>query len=881
MRCDPRALLAVRGLIMANYVEQATLRLIDETSANAAKINKSLKALFATAAKSNAALSGAGNFKAGSSGAAIRKMTADIVRLKAASANIPQMTVKVSSSQVLTAIGRVKTLKSLAASPITASVISKAPQTRGNRTSVPQVAPTAPGAAAGGRSAGGFVTDVGRGIAHEIGREVAQAVSAALRGVLHESGKGILEADDVQLKMRMNSVPEDERKRRTALANQIAADPKMSIGNSGSQILNSSMDLQNLSHSAEDVNTAMLRGARNMTILSATMKGGSEEIESSARQLNRITEIKGFGTDPAKAQVFNDEILKAITVASGDLSATDALATLQGLRSGNVNVSAAGFGDVLAARQGGGKAAVDQIRQFEIGSLDKINKSDMAKQQAAGLRDDTGKSLYRKEITDNPIRFITDKLTEVLKTKRGFTEDDLNDPAKVASGLQDIGYNATRAGAAATAIQNRDQIKKERERRTEVDLQAPFNAPSLRMDMRNVTAQIEQLAGVATKSLVPVIKGGLEGISTLAGKMSAGDASPTEIAKAAAASALGVAALGVQSGIQGLTSKDPATRALSAAGISLTSAGVALDGAAAAIVAAEGAGAAGKLLGIGGGLLPAIAASLGVPALAAGLGLLIAEAIDQAFNDGNITKAITSDMAKIFSGKDVTPENAAMAKSAVSQFDDGNGIGLAPEKTEIDFMRSAAQSVGKSFYDLSTESGRLNAALADAMAKQQKDRENATGLPGDTIKEAGNARRIAFLEKEIADLKPQVSTFGEGRKDLSKDPMFRETMKVQPNDGTTVASLGMDPATVGQFTASSDKLATTLDGYQNVFTTGAAKLVEAGPGFGAAAGSGVLAFAGQFGSIAGAAIAAAAGNISINVKSTSGGPNLGSNKPQE
>lgn len=600
---------------MANFVESATLKLIDQATAPANRINAALRRLQATADSIGRNTTGLDNLK--------RKLDA----LNQASAKQLRVTADTTQAQrnleslrrsmdALNRANKRAAISGLAASAIAANAKGGSPAAAavaaalGGRQGTSKVADAiqraqdnfirdferANGRApswvnpklTGSQSTGGVAarfasaaTTAGRVAASPLpdpatlGTIAKIAAAAAVYKVASIGVSGLLAEDDAKFRLRQSGNTEAEVARKLAFARELSTGPFRGV--SAGQILDSSLEAANQAFNTTDVKAQMALVARNAQILAMTFKDTAKGAEE-ARQLSRVLNLAGVGLDPVKGQEFGDQIMKAIIAGGGDVTAQDTRRMLQQLKAARIGLSARGIGDLISLRDEGGRQGTADARMF-IQELTRanLNKRDKALQIAAGFRDADGttKLDVAKALKDNPIDFILDQIVPKLR-KMGA---NLDDAAEVAAAGRKLGFGESAVTLLQQVTTQREQIEADRRSRRRVNLESALgDDTSIRGRMARLEAQVQNAAGVATEGLVAPAGRAMRGVEDRLAEITKRGGTPDTADIAAVAGGFALAMLPKL--ISEINPKDP----MSVAALTLVGAGIALTTAASALL---------------------------------------------------------------------------------------------------------------------------------------------------------------------------------------------------------------------------------------------------------------------------------------------------------
>ena len=646
---------------MASFVEQATLRVKDESTAQINKINAALKKLFATA---NSLKSVKVDIKVNDKG--ITQAIANINRLKSAMRGLSSQTVniKANAAGLSSALRQVQQLRTAAARPITVNTAARQAartpvQPRATAAPPPRAAPPAPparrppGAApapTGGRGIGGGGGGYLRGPISVTGSVAVTNMDAMASAMARATGRaaqeGYSQVDTADTKMALRRFPketqdainlsvdqlqEDARNRRNPMTGQGGvywnrAQQKNllveSMGQAGGDVAGASFLVQQAESLAKIGQGQGQSGQQAYDNALAFIKAGE--------QMGRFRDAAGK-FDYARATEYFDTMRQATREIGQEFTGQRWLTTIGTAQQSKYGLDPKGMMTMaLGMEESGSKFATgfnEIVKQFSGARLD---KSKLANLEALGLVDkgmvdSKGKPFAKTKVpTLDQLREVMTKGAtdegELRKNVHGFVQDKIL-PAMTRLGLNprsdaDIGkfVGKVTSGKGSDILFN--VIKRSTEWAQDIEraLKRPGDIDSGERD----TEGSGRLAGTALRNqfvstlgetinkmettFVPLASGMAEKLSKASEAISKGESpdAPTMMAAAAAAVAAVpmLTTFGAAQGLRATLSEDPATSSLGAAGTSLNTAGGALLFAAGALAAAAGT----KLPGLGDGL---------------------------------------------------------------------------------------------------------------------------------------------------------------------------------------------------------------------------------------------------------------------------------------
>lgn len=801
---------------MADFVERAVLRLEDQSSAAAKTINSSLNRLYATAKKLEG-LSGK-KLNLGGNARQINATVNQLNKLAAAANSVPQIVLRVNSSQVQRAITRLATLQSMTGT---------------------QLVPVSVGAQGGGRGRGGgggsvhiapsSWTPMRDILAHwsaDIGRRVAHAVVSATR-------EGLRTEDIAATRVRMQQLSaEDQKTFNRSVQTIFERQRETQTGTVLSQGQVATIAAEALPIVRGDLKAMAVAIDRLIPVINTQVAVGEELKKSTdnAFQLLKAAEQTGNLTTPEgqfdqrRLDAFLKTYAQTQAIVGREQTAQAFLQLAKYLQQSKLSLSLQGLQTAaFLFEEQGTQAAVGINQLIRQLSGQRLTKQALARQEELGLgtvKEVTIGSVGGKQIKQrvgagsandqllfqDPAEYVRRYVIPAMR-KAGF---DPNNPVDASKFAGQITSDRTAIATLTSLIirseelflqrQQAQRLNKEQEK---VDRE---NAQSLTVKFAAVQAQFEGLLGGMANSMNNILNPALGGIANIIGRISSfvsggseGDGTSSLRAGVVAtggAAAAGGALLGGRALLNLFNPLNGSAVALNTSAANLNFAAAALTRAAGGKVAgniATGAGgaAAGAATGGAAGLAAKLLRGAGMFAIATTAATL---AIDY-FNDGPIKKAVQGASERITATKTAKPGEGG---ASVSE--------LAALKTSLD---------------------KINAEIARQRAQEK--------IPGTSdIAVQGLQNQANLISEQINILTAENAA------------KFDATF----NNGSTKLK----------------EVGPVLD--------------AAATAFGPIAGAGIKAVASEFGAIAGAAIAAAANNLSINLKTPAATPNVGTRTPE-
>ncbi|MGQ2185266.1 hypothetical protein ACT4MK_18205 [Bradyrhizobium barranii] len=880
---------------MASFTEQATLKVIDQSTAQINKINAALRRLDATARKLkstriNFDVAGKGLSKTSQD---VRRVIADLGKLKSASGAIK---INVNAAGLSAAQRQLQQLRTQAQHPI--SITTAARAGAGRQQGV------------GGAGVGG----VGRGGPLQIVGTVAVSNLAALAGhLLHAVGRATVEGvnassiADASLRMKQLSERDYTAAQQAIreLGQQQAARPGGSLYNTAQR---QQLFSEALGVTSDNVEAAKkLTGhMEELTRTSVALGQGFEQAQENAISYGKAAEQLGRTTfhDPEAARAAGKQVGDFNVTATGDffeymqklqpsigreMTGTFVRQMAKYLGAGKQSISNEAFGKVLMlGEEEGTRAAVGYRQAVRQLSGQRVQKAQLANLEEAGLV--TTKEVKAGGITGG-------------KRKKGITTTAVADPGTpeqkdyqrllktdmfaavdkyIAPQAQKFGLDLTNAGdaytlagkftsdttaqeALATALYRRAELAQKaaavEKRSGKEDFIRKQTAGDVRTTVAALGNQLQSVTGEAVMAIAPVftpMAQAMSGVMQEAGEAIKASGVPDQMraladkkdpasqAKAVAlgtAAAAGVAtamkpflpAVGTVSGMQAMASNNPAIRSLGAAGVSLNTAGGELSIAAAAFKG-----------------LPAMLA-FEIAKFVSG-GSLGSEVPDELKNP------TAEDRARIYA-RDAAKYELDLAKRKLADYDSGQAPPVPPGKSTGSAVRDAMADV--------VRAAEQRARLQDDVDRRQREADRLS-KPGALV-----SGIVPQVTKAITDALKAPAP-GRAATDLVKAPPAGDAKwgdPTKPSSMTDIATAaqtmqGASSAFSASFLQGTSELSTTASNFSSVFSQGAVTIGGAGNQIvgtlqGAAGGIGAI-----IGNTAAEALRAAASSIAITVNAT-------------
>ena len=543
---------------MANFVESATLKIIDQASPKLARINSQLDKLasrkitisidYRQAQRAAQVLKGLNtkvdesfkiHTKAAQKLAAIDRATArqraddqirvanahaqnkQAIQAQAAQARLAAIQARAQAQAATQAAQAQTRLNAASASPRTQATTTRTQARASASSPVANLLPSS------NRLLTHGIGGVGSGFG--FGNVVAAGLTGAAlyqlgRYIATNTLKGVTDTSDVRAQLIQSGLTPQQTQARLNEAMTISRTPGLrSI--SGAQLAEASLEIANQALTERDKGDQMKILARNAVILGTTFKD-TEKGAQEARQLGRALNLMGKSLDPVQTKLFGDEAMRAIIAGGGDVTAGDFRRTMQQMKAEGLNLSPQAIGDVISMRDEGGRNIIADLRMF-MNELTRtnLNKKDKALQTAEGIRDEQGNANlgFVTQFKQDPVSAVLNKFMPKL-LKAGV---DLDNSTAVIAAFQKMGFGAQASTMPARIITQRDQVMADRLARMRVDLDASLDPEkqSLRTKTASFTAQLQnQMSDVGS----PVAQRAGKALDTLTNSLATGTFDPAK-----------------------------------------------------------------------------------------------------------------------------------------------------------------------------------------------------------------------------------------------------------------------------------------------------------------------------------------------------------------
>jgi hypothetical protein len=885
---------------MASFTETATLKVIDQSSAEIKAINAALRSLMKSAKQLKSV---SANIDIKTKGLA--QATSMMSKLTANAKGLKSVTVGVNTSAMSLAMQKLAALRSQASRPITV------------RTSVPQSPTprltTPPGQTRGGfGGGGGMVVHLAQSsisaIAHAVGHAVAHATKEGVNdSTMGESSLKLKQLDRI-------TGPGSEAASRQAIRDLGTEKAGMTGGallsaGQRAQLFSEALGVTNLNvESAKGLTSGMEELIRSGVVLGQSFdnaREGAINYGKAAEMMGRTTfhnaeEAAAVGKhvgdfDPEKTQRTFDYFQKIQPEIGKEMTGTFTKQIAKYLGSARFAMTDRAMGAVLLlGEEEGTRAAVGWRQATKQLSGQGLKKQQLKNQIEGGL---VNTEEVKKESRSGKITFTTE--AKGAKDREMLAKDlpkyvatyiapladkfklDITKPEDAVALAQKVVSDTTAVETVAALLYRSNEIQKKLDtvdkREGGAEIVRRLTAQDVRATMTGLGNQLQSVTGEAVMAFAPAftpvlnsmsegmrqmgetIKAASAGDKEAQGKIATGALATAVLGAPAAKMAAQVAAplaalatpLGMIAGMQAMTSSDPATRALGAAGESLIGAASALNSAASALMASA-------LVGKDQGTMKQIMSTLEqIPGL--GQALKVAHILYNAAED-------------LPAPEELTPSEKATGAAIRAQ---------AQAKAD-----QAKAEADRSMMQQAVESLKLEQSSAAQRLKQTKNPRQRAALESELT---GRGNIITELTNGINSLTAQISQLAINQGKPMPDWMKQPPAVKPPPDGDKKwgdpgkpSSLSdIKPAAEGTpdqtsgfsatFLEATSQLKTTAAAFPEVFSTGAMTIGQSGQTVAAAISAGAASAGAAYGAAAAAQISAAVANVNINVNNNGGG----------
>jgi|GEM_PF-2860866 len=517
-----------------SFVEQATLRINDQSSKTLRNINQQLDKLFATTNKRKQPIFDERNLN--NAERTLRRLLDDVNRLNRQGNSDPFDGVEKGARQARNQTRMMgDDIKRIANTRL-----------RVNLTWEGALANALGGAAAS------IGAEIARGFRREIG-QVGQAINAAERT---EQYYGMVGTDPVITGL-IREAADREATRNPLLTATDTLNMLAEVAKNNPELLDTQTE-------AGAVVAALSRNSAALMASGRTQDQAANEIASAfkiAEQLGR----------PGDTSVI-DALVKGSIAGGGDVSLNQMLTASRNLGSSKTGLSNEALtfltmqADEMGIKAGSGYRTVTS----NLLGTGATSAERMAFLEQRGLAGGENVSLLARD----PLSYV-DKVARAI-SKEGV---DINNPGDVAEYLSK-GFTQTGAEWLAPAITRREELRRNLGTARDIDLAYAVNNPTTAQSFQGLETQFQQTLVEAVKPLTPLVRGVTQDLTSALQAVTSGQGGAADYTK------LGVTTLGAGMifGAQALV--DPASRPLGAAALALTSSASALTASATALTGA-------------------------------------------------------------------------------------------------------------------------------------------------------------------------------------------------------------------------------------------------------------------------------------------------------
>lgn len=559
---------------MADFIEQATLRVRDQSTKQINNINNAIVKLLKTAKQMN-------------------KLKISLDGVDAAQRKVDKLTKSVRAvpkSRTVTVNHKVNVTGAKAASNQLAALSRTRPVTIKVRFQQAgrMLLPPAQSQGFGRSLANSFLhtiraSNAGEVIARGFLAAIGGQIFSGVRGATAVAAQAPLNKEDALQRLRASGLPaatvaamQDIATRMTARFPATTEAGILEAGREASGRIENPQSPEGL----KQLELVMARIAENTAKLSGVLGMNAQQSADQARLIEAGISQVGATGDNERAAAISEAILQGVLASGGDLTVDDFKRLLQqagGLRGG---LGANTLLQLGLARDEQGQRGTGEARQaFEDLIRGNLNDTDAAAQERAGLRRN-GRSTIAGKFQED---FLGAVETEIIPRLRKLGVN-LSDPIAVQNALDtELGFSKQGGiNLLKDAVVNFDNNFQEFLRARAAQLDTFTKEPTTRQRAAQVNAQFENVADAAIGPLLPVVQTGLAALTQSLSAINQGTAGVADFAKLGG----GAVAAGVGAGVLALQGANTATRPLALAGISLNSSAAALTAAATALTGA-------------------------------------------------------------------------------------------------------------------------------------------------------------------------------------------------------------------------------------------------------------------------------------------------------
>lgn len=491
---------------MATTIENAILRVTDQSTPNINKIDAALRKLMQTA-QGLGSRSIALNITAGN----LSQTARDIAALQRNLSRIGQAPAT-NLGSIVSALNSVTS----AANSATAAIRSMNSATRAANSASNLgggISPTSRNS----RNAGYF-GNYPENVPGIAARYAAWKTVQAGHDLARVGGQGILEGGSERTAQIMQGLSDDQKTMIQNESKRLGAEYRnISVAGLAELGRNAIPNLKN----PADAGAVMEDMARSAAALSVVYRSGEKGIEA-ARQAYRGADMGGRADDPARLKEWMDQITKSTVVAGRDINPMMLAQSVANLGWIKGSIGGDAIGDLAMLMDEARGRTADYLRTYSSdlmrGNLHKDNKAAM---EAAGIRKEGGGATNAELLGRDPFEHVMQVIKPLIEKKGAYTTAAdgsrvLNVP-KAMEALQQLGFLQSSSRYALWAMEKEEEIRRGRYKRGQVNTSADFIKSLPDKDIRSGISAFEQKMKDAADSITlkfqPLISGGI-GIGT-------------------------------------------------------------------------------------------------------------------------------------------------------------------------------------------------------------------------------------------------------------------------------------------------------------------------------------------------------------------------------
>ncbi|MDS9467811.1 hypothetical protein RGQ15_09550 [Paracoccus sp. MBLB3053] len=354
----------------------------------------------------------------------------------------------------------------------------------------------------------GFAANMLGGAAASIGAQMARGFQQGLGSFNAAAGRGALNMDTVRTAYGTAGYTDEQTASVERMAGRVSAAYPVA---SQAGLMEAFRDANTFdlgttdgAAKAEDLMNAI---ARDMAVIQAATGKTADAASDQARMMEKSLNL--LGQQGPQAQAYREAMLQASIASGGDLDMANVYRMLQQSPQLKNMISPETLLQIALNRDSAGSRGTGQIDQL-ISDLTRgnLNAEDTAAQQAIGLRDRQGRSTIAADFGRDFNATVRDEIIPLLRKDN----IDLTDASAISSYLDNkLGLSKQGGISALTdAIMNLDANTRERDRALKTNPQYAITNPSFKSMREALNSQVENLGATALTPLMPAAKAVLD-----------------------------------------------------------------------------------------------------------------------------------------------------------------------------------------------------------------------------------------------------------------------------------------------------------------------------------------------------------------------------------